>query len=254
MASAPQGWRGNLPQLLTLIEESLYGQVDPTFLIGQTFGAMPTHDLGPWFSPAGEWWFWNPLTGNYQPGNQGCPVGTIVMWGGDYTTPPVNWLWCDGSDVSRTQFSTLFNVVGETWGTGDGQTSFTLPPGGCFFINAAGFVAATQVPPGTPFEGLEAAGTQGVAAFGGLDTAKLLSSDMPGMEATLFASVQNFANADQALPGTHIASPQPSGFGSPDGVQNVPLSDGAGNLCGANQKPISIMPPFVTACFIIKYQ
>jgi microcystin-dependent protein len=255
MAAAPLGWKGKLPDLMNLIEQSLSAQVDPTFLTGQTGGSMPLHDVGPWFDGT-QWWFWNSSTGNYQTAQQGCPVGTIVMWGGDYTSPPPNWLWCDGSDVSRYQYATLFSVVGETWGTGDGQTSFSLPPGGVFFINASGFFAAVQVPPSLPFEGLEEAGTEGVAASGGLDTAGLLqSSDIPGMEANLRAIVQNFANAEEpSLPGTDIPSPQPQGFGSPAGMQNIPLSDGAGNLLGASQQTFSVMPPFVTCCFIIKYQ
>ena len=53
------------------------------------------------------------------------PVGTIVMWAG--STAPTNWLMCDGSAVSRTTYSTLFTVIGTTYGTGDGSTTFNLP-------------------------------------------------------------------------------------------------------------------------------
>lgn len=266
MGAAPQGWQGLLPDLMTLIGESLSGQLDPTFLIGQVGGTMPTHDLGPWFDGT-TWWFWNSTLGRYQPGQQGCAPGTIVMWGGRYggrvnaNFPsiglPHNWLWCDGSDVSRYTYSTLFEAIGETWGTGDGVTTFTLPPGGVFYINAAGFVALSQVPPRSPpFKGLQQTGIQGVAAAGGGETAGLLlTSDMPPMEATLKATVQNFNNAlPPSIPGTNIPSPQPQGFGSPAGVQNVSLSDGAGNLLGSNQKSFSVMPPFVTCTFIIKFQ
>lgn len=43
------------------------------------------------------------------------------------TTPPAGWLIEDGSAVSRSTYSSLYNVVGNTYGAGDGVTTFTLP-------------------------------------------------------------------------------------------------------------------------------
>lgn len=40
---------------------------------------------------------------------------------------PSGWLLCDGSAVSRTTYSTLFAVVGTTYGVGDGSTTFNIP-------------------------------------------------------------------------------------------------------------------------------
>lgn len=37
------------------------------------------------------------------------------------------WLACDGSAVSRSTYSYLFNAIGTTFGTGDGSTTFNLP-------------------------------------------------------------------------------------------------------------------------------
>ena len=54
------------------------------------------------------------------------PIGTIL----DYAAaslPDSNWLICTGSDVSRTTYSELFAVIGETWGAGDTTTTFGLP-------------------------------------------------------------------------------------------------------------------------------
>ena len=53
------------------------------------------------------------------------PVGSIQMFGG--TTAPSGWLICDGSEVSRTTYADLFNVIGTTYGTGDGSNTFNLP-------------------------------------------------------------------------------------------------------------------------------
>ena len=38
-----------------------------------------------------------------------------------------NHLLCDGSAVSRTQFTELFRLIGTTEGAGDGATTFNLP-------------------------------------------------------------------------------------------------------------------------------
>jgi microcystin-dependent protein len=40
---------------------------------------------------------------------------------------PTDWLLCDGSAVSRTSYSTLFGVIGTTYGSGDGSSTFNLP-------------------------------------------------------------------------------------------------------------------------------
>lgn len=53
------------------------------------------------------------------------PVGIIMPYGSD--TIPQNWLLCDGSAVSRTDYATLFSVIGTTYGVGDGSTTFNLP-------------------------------------------------------------------------------------------------------------------------------
>lgn len=53
------------------------------------------------------------------------PIGSIMPY--PKTTSPENWLVCDGSAVSRTTYSELFNVIGEDFGAGDGSTTFNLP-------------------------------------------------------------------------------------------------------------------------------
>ena len=57
--------------------------------------------------------------------NDSVPIGAIQPFGG--ATTPDNWLLCDGSAVSRTDYSELFDVIGTTYGSGDGSTTFNLP-------------------------------------------------------------------------------------------------------------------------------
>jgi len=52
------------------------------------------------------------------------PVGCIVPMASLTLTDA---LACDGSAVSRTTYAALFAVIGTTWGTGDGSTTFNLP-------------------------------------------------------------------------------------------------------------------------------
>jgi len=69
--------------------------------------------------------------------NTNTPVGSISLFAG--TTAPSGWLICDGSAVSRTTYANLFSVIGTTYGTGDGSTTFNIPdlqgrvPVGCKF-------------------------------------------------------------------------------------------------------------------------
>lgn len=53
------------------------------------------------------------------------PAGSVIPY--IKAIAPENWLVCDGSAVSRTDYSELFNVIGTTFGTGDGSTTFNLP-------------------------------------------------------------------------------------------------------------------------------
>lgn len=52
-------------------------------------------------------------------------TGMIFAFAGN--TLPDGYLLCDGSKVSRTTYKKLFDVIGTTYGAGDGKTTFTLP-------------------------------------------------------------------------------------------------------------------------------
>lgn len=53
------------------------------------------------------------------------PAGFINLW--STATAPTGWLLCNGSAVSRTTYADLFAVIGETYGVGDGSTTFNVP-------------------------------------------------------------------------------------------------------------------------------
>lgn len=53
------------------------------------------------------------------------PTGAILPYGA--STAPSNFLLCDGTEVSRSTYSTLFGVISTTYGAGNGTTTFNLP-------------------------------------------------------------------------------------------------------------------------------
>jgi len=55
-----------------------------------------------------------------------APAGIIIFMAGD-TTPDGDWLYCNGQVVSRVTYSDLYDAVGDTYGAGDGATTFGLP-------------------------------------------------------------------------------------------------------------------------------
>lgn len=51
-------------------------------------------------------------------------VGEIRMFGGNFA--PAGWMFCEGQLLPISEYETLFNLIGTTYG-GDGQNTFALP-------------------------------------------------------------------------------------------------------------------------------
>ena len=51
------------------------------------------------------------------------PIGSIIMFAG--TSPPANYLWCGGQTLSTTTYSSLYSIIGTTYGGSGGN--FILP-------------------------------------------------------------------------------------------------------------------------------
>lgn len=62
-----------------------------------------------------------PVCYNYD----SLPIGASIA--GYWTTPPDGYLLENGMAVSRTTYSDLFSLIGTTYGSGDGATTFNLP-------------------------------------------------------------------------------------------------------------------------------
>jgi len=53
------------------------------------------------------------------------PTGTVVPFAG--SRAPSGWLLCDGSAIGRVEYTALFDVILDSYGPGDGATTFNLP-------------------------------------------------------------------------------------------------------------------------------
>jgi len=86
------------------------------------------------------------------------PIGSIHMWA--TLTPPTDYLFCDGSAISRNDYAQLFALIGGFYGSGNGSTTFNLPNTG----------------------GRSIRGTNGSFALGlraGFDTVQLVPENLP---------------------------------------------------------------------------
>ena len=96
------------------------------------------------------------------------PTGGVITW--TTNTAPTGWLLCDGTAVSRTTYSALFAVIGTTYGSGNGSTTFNVP-------NLKGRVPVGRDSAQTEFDAL--------AETGGAKTHTLTTSEMPSHSHTI---------------------------------------------------------------------
>src|SRR5215475_11777151 len=94
-------------------------------------------------------------------------VGEIRMFGGNYA--PLGWMFCAGQLLAISEYETLFNLLGTTYG-GNGQTNFALP-------DLRGRVAVHQ---GTGFVIGQQSGTETVT----LTTAQIPQHNHPYLSST----------------------------------------------------------------------
>ena len=52
-------------------------------------------------------------------------AGMVMPYAG--STSPTGWLLCYGQAVSRVTYSTLYGIIGTTYGSGDGSSTFNVP-------------------------------------------------------------------------------------------------------------------------------
>ena len=67
-----------------------------------------------------------------------CPIGTVIEYLG--SNLPIGYLRCDGSEISKTDYSELYSVIGDTFGTSSDSAKFKLPTkGSTYLVKARNF-------------------------------------------------------------------------------------------------------------------
>lgn len=102
------------------------------------------------------------------------PVGAVFAYGS--STAPNGWLSCLGQEVYRGDYPELFAVIGTTYGSGNGTTTFNLP-------NLAGRVVVGQ----GSGSGLT---SRSMGATGGAETHTLSVQQIPSHSHTVQNTVQ----------------------------------------------------------------
>ena len=166
----------------------------------------------------------NNIAVTYQP----AVVGAVIAFAG--STSPAGWLLCDGSAVSRTEYAALFAVIGTTYGSGNGSTTFNLPNLTDKFI-------------------------QGNATSGTVKTAGL-----PNIKGSAEFRSMDY-NAGATPTGTTGAFYQTRGSYNLDGykqenasvVVNTMVLDASRSSSVYSDSVTTVQPPAVTMRYIIKY-
>jgi microcystin-dependent protein len=86
--------------------------------------------------PAGAW------------GGGTLPVGSIIPYMNNDTLPE-GFLFCNGAAISRNEYHDLFDVIGTTYGSGDGSTTFNIPDLRNKFVEGS-TTAGTSIAAGLP--------------------------------------------------------------------------------------------------------
>jgi microcystin-dependent protein len=161
-------------------------------------------------------------------------VGEIRMFGGNFA--PAGWMFCSGQLLPISEYETLFNLIGTTYG-GDGQSTFALP----------NLQSRVPMHMGTG-AGL---GTVTLAQTGGAETVTLTTQQIPlhphAMLATGASSGPSPANNMPSPASSSVTGLQPY---QPTGGATTALKSTMLQNTGGNQ-PHDNIQPYLCISFII---
>jgi microcystin-dependent protein len=169
-------------------------------------------------------------------GIEGIPTATIVPWSD--SSVPSGFLECNGAAVSRSTYADLFAIVGTTYGSGDGSTTFNLP-------DLQDNVAVGK------------SGTKNLASTGGANTVTS-TGNVGGSTANATLSVPQLASHTHPISGPSYQNPGPTGLtNNRSGGTSVPAAGGDGghshNMSATfSGDATSVVQPYLTVIYIIK--
>jgi microcystin-dependent protein len=161
-------------------------------------------------------------------------VGEVRLFGGNFA--PYGWHYCDGSLLSISQYSTLYNLIGTTYG-GDGVNTFGLPDlrGRCGVHQGTGPGLSTYL----------------MGQLLGLEDVTLTINQMPSHPHSF--SGTNTATGGNANPGTTVAlGPAPTGDNIYDGTGGATtLSPGTAVTMAGGSLPHNNRQQYLAISYII---
>ena len=155
-------------------------------------------------------------------------VGELRMFAGNFA--PAGWMFCEGQLLPISEYETLFNLIGTTYG-GDGQSTFALPD------------LRGRIP-------LHFGNGFTLAETGGVETITLTVSQIPAHSHALLASLSPASSAapsPSVVPALALAATiTPYGTDFP----TTPLSPQSVSSVGGSQ-PHNNLQPYLCVDFII---
>lgn len=192
------------------------------------------------------------------------PIGGILPYAG--ISPPVGYLLCDGSEIEKTKYSDLFDVIGTTYNGAIplvGVGTFRLPDlRGRFPLGRDNMDNALTVPNttggyvdagGGNIDRVSGTAPDNIGQSGGQSTNSLTVSNLPDHEHNMKGSTgqQYFATRiDSAIPldTGSFSDKGPTTLGQ---SQFIPSSGGI-KTAGSLGQDFSVMNPFLTLNYIIR--
>lgn len=166
--------------------------------------------------------------------NSICPPGVIFPYVSN--TAPAGWLSCDGSAVSRSTYSSLFSIIGTTYGAGDNSTTFNLP----------NFVDRIPVGKGTKTLGTTG-GSSSVTPSGSVNNTTLDTNTIPSHQHRI-----QVGGADDNNHTGNYDGPSDSDAGPGRTVGTQYTGGSAAHNHGLTMSSISVEQPWTAVHYIIK--
>jgi microcystin-dependent protein len=157
------------------------------------------------------------------------PLGVILPYAASNT--PEGWMICDGTELSRDEYSDLFSLIDTTYGSGDGFSTFNIP-------NLSG-----RVPVGKDVDSTIISNGAALGNFGGEETHTLTADEIASLSIHSSDGPQsNWSGGAVPLynmPKISSASFD-GGMGYPGGVGWTSLVTNAGDQAHNNMQPYLI--------------
>jgi microcystin-dependent protein len=138
------------------------------------------------------------------------PAGTLQATA--RSSAVTGWLLCDGAAVSRTTYADLFTAIGDTYGAGNGTTTFNLPD------------LRGRVPVGVDGTAGRLAANDALGNTGGAQTHTLATSEIPNHDHALVTRVGATSTGD----GSQVMGTSSGAGGTPSFVGSTTGEGGGG--------------------------